>query len=169
MEIIIILLSIAQSIAISLGVGASTLAIINFFVAINDGDISTDERKLMGVVYIVLRVAMGAILVTSLLLALYHAADHGLADYLTAYKAALWTLIAVLFVNAILMTKHLISSTFGPAIQAGTWYTLGVVTALLPMNLHNFTYWHFLVIYLAALALTVTVVNAFILQLSPKK
>lgn len=169
MQLIIILTTILNSIAISLGVGASTLAIANFFVAIKDGNISPEERSLMGVVYIALRVAMGLILFTTLVLGLYHVSQHGLADYLTPYKEAVWTLLAVLYLNAVLMTKHLISSTFGPAIQASSWYTLGVVTALLPMNLHNFAYWHFLLGYACALTLAIVLVNSLILHFTPSR
>ena len=65
MEIIIIVIAILQIFSVSLGVGSSTLAVLNFFVAIADGKISDEERNMMGVVYIVLRISMLAILFTS--------------------------------------------------------------------------------------------------------
>lgn len=168
MEIIIILLAVLQSMAISLGVGSSTLAIINFFVAIADGKIDESERNMMGVVYIVLRVAMVAILVTTGLLALLHITQTEVA-YLTSFKMAVWTLIAVLYINAILMTKHLISSSFGPSIQAGTWYTLGGITALLPLNLDNFTYIQFCIGYATVVVFAIVLVNGVMLHLKKKK
>lgn len=168
MELLIIIVSIIQSIAISLGVGASTLAIVNFFIAIADGEISPDERKMMGVVYVILRIAMGTILTTTFILLLLNHMQNT-AGYLTAFKAGQWTLIFALFLNAFLMTKHLVSSKFGPAIQAGTWYALGILTALLPFSLNTFTYWHFLLGYGLMLALTIVVVNLTMRHLLLKK
>ena len=162
-------MTIIQSVAISLGVGSSTLAIINFFVAIKDGTISPEERNMMGVVYVVLRVSMVLILLTTLVLGLIHAFGSSFEDYFTAYKAAQWTLIAVLYTNAVLMTKHLMSSHFGPSVQASAWYTLGIIAALLPLNLHNFTYWQFIMGYAVVLTFAVILVNSFIMYLSPRK
>ena len=168
MELLIIIVTILQSIGISLGVGASTLAITNFFVAIADGQISPDERKMMGIVYVILRIAMGVILTTTFILLLVHMMkDSG--SYLTTFKAAQWTLIGMLFLNALLMTKHLISSMFGQSVQAGTWYTLGILAALFSLNLVNFSYWQFLLGYVAVVALAIVVVNLTMKQLLPKK
>lgn len=157
MTVILTVLAIIQSLAISLGVGASTLAIVNYFVAIADGTIDPNERKMMGVVYIVLRVAMIIILCTALILALYNITV--LKLYPTAYIYAQWSVIVMLFFNAFLMSKHLIASNFGPALQAGSWYTLGILLSLLALNLHSFSYMQFVLGYIAALALAVAIVN----------
>jgi hypothetical protein len=167
MDIVFILFVVLQSMAISLGVGSSTLAIINFFVAISDGTIDPQERKLMGVVYIVLRVAMVAILITTGVIALIHLTTLD-TPYLTAYTAAFWTLLAVLYVNAVLMTKHIMPSNIGPALQASTWYTLGILTALLPIGMGNLSYVGFLIGYAAAIGLAVGVVN-WIMNYQKKK
>lgn len=161
---IYVVLEIAQSIGISLGVGCSTLAIVNFFVAIADGKIDDSERKMMGNVYVMLRIAMVAILATTLLLIPFSE-----AHYLSAFMLGFWTLIAVLYSNAFLMTKHLMPSKFGPAIQASTWYSLGVVNALIPLGLTHFSYFEFIVGYLAAIALGVSIVNGTMEHLKNKK
>lgn len=168
METVTILLAILQTMAISLGVGSSTIAILNFFVAIRDGKISPEERAMMGIVYIVLRVAMVAILLTTFVLALLNAQTYS-SGYFSDYKIAIWTLIFTLFFNAFLMTKHLVPSSIGPAIQAGSWYTLGIITSLLPLNLDNFTYFHFVLGYLLVLTLAVSLVNGVMLYLKHKK
>lgn len=167
MEIIFVLTVLLQSMAISLGVGSSTLAIINFFVAIADGTIDAQERKLMGVVYIVLRVAMVLILITTLVHAALHIANSSL-PYITSFVGALWTLIAVLYMNSFLMTKHIMPSKFGPALQASTWYTLGIIMALIPIGLDGFTYIQFLIGYIAAVVLAITVVNGLMQYLKKK-
>jgi hypothetical protein len=151
------LISILQSFSISLGVGSSTLAIISFFVAIADGSISPDERKIMGVVYIVLRVAMILILFTTLCLL---AAQYSAGILLIApFNITQVFVVIVLFVNAMLMTAHLIPSNFGPAIQAGNWYTLGTLSALVPLGLTGFTLTHFFLAYITWLILAISIVN----------
>jgi hypothetical protein len=168
MAMIFVLLAIVQSMTISLGVGSSTLAIINFFVALADGNINLQERTLMGVVYIVLRVAMIFILLTTLTLGIMHVVNTDI-PYLTPFTAALWTLIAVLYVNAFLMTKHIMPSNFGPALQASTWYTLGIIMTLIPLQLDGFSYFQFIVGYGAAIALAVAIVNGAMAYLKKKK
>lgn len=155
MEIIIILGTVLQGAAISLGMGASTLAIINFFVAIADGKIEPDERKMMGVVYVILRVAMVLILVTFLLLL---GVQYLIGNAMMLNLVQL-TLIAVLYGNAILMTKRIMPSTVGPALQASTWYTFGGITAILPLALGPVSYGQFLLGYVTVIVLAVSIVN----------
>ncbi len=159
MTTLLTLIAILQSFSISLGVGSSTLAIITFFVAIADGSISPDERRMMGVVYIVLRVAMVLILLTTVTLLLKQYGMGGLGS-LSAFHFGQLLVIAVLFVNAVLMTKHIIPSNFGPAIQAGNWYTLGTLAALLPLGITNFSLSQFALTYVAWLILAISIVNA---------
>ena len=158
MEIILILVIIVQSFAISLGVGSSTIAVINFFVAIGDGTIDVSERKIMGVTYRLLRLAMWAILFTTGLLIFVTILGGGV-QALTTYAVAQLVLIFVLFLNAALMTKRIMPSAFGPAIQAGSWYTLGTLAALVPLSLTSFTYLQFFLGYVTALTLAVSLIN----------
>jgi len=153
------LIAILQSFSISLGVGGSTLAIVSFFVAIADGGISPDERRMMGVVYIVLRVAMVLILLTTATLLIRQYGIGGLGSMSTFHFGQALTII-VLFANAVLMTKHIIPSNFGPAIQAGNWYTLGTLSALLPLGIIGFTLTQFALAYVAWLILAISIVNA---------
>lgn len=158
MIIFFTLIAILQSFAISLGVGSSTLAITNFFVAIADGSVDASERRMMGVVYIVLRIAMIAILVTTLILIskLYYAT--GLWS-MSDFSVGQLFVIFVLFTNAMLMTMHKVPSNFGPAIQAGSWYTLGTLAALASLNITNFSLTEFFLGYITWLVLTISVVN----------
>lgn len=168
MEILTGFLLITQSVSISLGVGCSTLAILNFFAAIKDGLIDESERNLMGIVYVVLRIAMVLILLTTVLLALPAYLEAGNA-YFTPLALSIWTLILVLYLNAFLMTKHIMPSTFGPAIQAGTWYTLGIVGSLITIRQDDFTYLQFLLGYVAAVTLAVAVVNGVMAYMKSKR
>jgi len=158
MVFIITLTSIIQALATSLGVGSSTLAIVNFFVAIADGKIEPDERRMMGVVYIVLRIAMLLILATTLALFMHTYVAYGVPA-ITTFHIAQLLVLAVLFINALLMTIHLMPNTFGPALQAGSWYTLGVLAALSGLDLVDFTLLQFSLGYLTALISAIGLVN----------
>ena len=162
------LIAILQAFSISLGTGASTLAIINFFVAIADGGISPDERRMMGVVYIVLRVAMVLILLTTITLLIRQYGIGGLSSMSTFHLGQALA-ITVLFVNAVLMTKHMIPSNFGPAIQAGNWYTLGTLSALLPLGIVGFSLTQFALAYIAWLILAISIVNAIMAMQMAKR
>lgn len=168
MEMIYVLLSILQTISISLGVGCSTVAITSFFVAIADGVISPEERKLLGVTYILLRVAMVAIFITTFLLAVIQISTDS-SIYFNPFSISRWILIIALFTNALLMTKHIIPATFGPAIQASTWYTLGITLALVPLGQTSFSLFEFVFGYLAAITLAVAIVNGIMTHLKSKK
>jgi hypothetical protein len=163
MEIIIILLTILFNIALSLGVGSSTLAITNFFVAIADGNINADERRMMGVVYIVLRVAMVLILITALLLVSFNVHQDGLISYSPSVIAT-WILLFVLYLNAILMTLRLMPSAFGPSIQAGTWYTFGIITTLSTLGI-IFSVTQFVIVYLSFVLFATVLVNGIMMYL----
>ena len=155
MELLLLITAVIQSFAISLGVGSSTLAIVNFFVAIADGKIDDTERKMMGVVYIILRIAMVMILFTTAIVAAVAYITETLS--LTTWIQLL--VVGVLFVNAILMTVRIMPSTFGPSIQAGSWYTLGMVTALASVGAVTFSISTFVMAYITWLVLATGIVN----------
>ena len=148
-------LLILQGFGISLGVGASTLAVTNFFVAIWDGHIDKHERRMMGVTYIVLRVAMGLILFSTLLLAILQYTQLGFVDPFILQTTAI---IVILFVNAGLMTMHLMPMTFGPSIQASAWYLLGFLSIFRVVD-WNLNYTVFILTYLAIVGIATTAIN----------
>jgi hypothetical protein len=168
MTALIDLVVILQTFSISLGTGASTLAIINFFVAIADGKIDETERKMMGIVYKVLRVAMVTILATTAFIIASEYGKFGLNN-LSAISISQIIVLAVLYGNAVLMTAHLVPSTFGPAIQAGSWYTLGVISSLQIIGVTNYTTLQFLLGYITWIILAVGIVNGIMAILKHKK
>ncbi len=153
-----IAVSILQTISVSLGVGCSTAAVTQFFFAIADGKIDEGERRVMGAVYILLRVAMGLILLTTLAQAVILYQVMGM-DYVNPFTVGIWTATIVLYINAILMTLHWMPSKFGPGIQAGSWYTLGITFALIPLGLVAFSYQQFFLAYTGAMVLAIALVN----------
>lgn len=169
MTLITILTSIFQVFSVSLGVGSSTLAITNFFVAIADGKIDETERRMMGVVYVVLRIAMVAILITTLILFVLDFMQAGNLSALSDFTYAFLIPLTVLFINAVLMTLHLMPSTFGPSIQAGSWYTLGTLMALKSLGITDFSLTIFLLAYVTWLVLATSIVNGIMAILKAHK
>ncbi|HMO78082.1 MAG TPA: hypothetical protein PKD95_02705 [Candidatus Paceibacterota bacterium] len=163
-----IVFGIVQSMGISLGVGCSTMAILHFFSAIADGIIDETERNFMGLTYIVLRVAMGIILVSSIALATMGYLAVG-ESYFTSYVIAQALLVAILFINAILMTKHFMPSTFGPAIQASTWYTLGFMMAVTGQLVLHINFFIFVLAYLTLILFAISLVNSVMAYLKAKR
>ena len=139
----------------ALGIGVSTVAVANFFVAVWDGHIDEHERKMMGVTYFILRTLMG--------LLLFSLVTFGIVSFLydlpfDKYLFQVITLVFVLFINAGFMIFHKIPSAFGPAIQATAWYTLGVISLFHLMGV-SFSYLRFLLLYLTFCFLLITIVN----------
>lgn len=162
-DILFKVLVVLHSNAIGLGVGASSLAIAGFLTAIGDGKMDPSERKLMGVIYITLRIAMGLILVSAALIALMDFSFFG------AFRTPMWILIGMLFLNAILMTKHWITPKLGPAIQAGTWYTLGFLITIYIFEYMELTLLNFAIFYGVMFTLAVLVVNGCMLYLKKRQ
>ena len=155
----ITLIAILQAFSISLGVGSATLAVVNFFAAIADGTIDVTERRMIGIVYTVLRVATATLLVTTLVLVSLIFSTHGFAGFSPFIGAQLLTL-TILLINSSLMSARLMTSTFGPAIQACSWYTLATLAALQSLQLTDFSFWQFILGYISWIVLGVGVVNA---------
>ncbi len=164
METITIVFSIIQSLGISLGAGASTIAILNFFQAISDGKIDETERNFMNITYKVLRIMMIIILVSTFMLAYSGYSTQGF-EYFTSYTIAQIILILTLFLNAYLMTLRVMPSTFGPAIQVSSWYTLGFILALIPHNLIDFGLQVFILAYLTFIVCVIAIINSVMAHL----
>lgn len=168
MSSLLVLISILKTFGVSLGVGASTITITHFFVAIADGTIDETERRMLGAAYVILRVAMVIILVATLLLLFYEYKTVGLSD-LPAYAFGELLALFVLYLNALLMTAHLVPTAFGPALQAGSWYTLGMLVALQAEGVTDFSFVQFLFGYSAGLVFAIGMVNAIMAILKAKR
>ena len=155
MELFTALVIIIYNISISLGVGASSIVIASFVVALWDKSIEKDERSLLGVIYVTLRIAMVAILLSVGYLSLLHPTFSDITIYL-------WLLLTVLYGNAILMTLHWIPSKIGPPLQAATWYTLGTLVTVDLFALYSVTWLNAALLYAGFIILAITVVNLFL-------
>ncbi|MEZ4200112.1 MAG: hypothetical protein R3B69_00710 [Candidatus Paceibacterota bacterium] len=99
MEIITVV-AILFSVFVSLGVGASTLAVSEFFMPLAMA-LLIKERGMLGVVYTVLRVAMIGILLTAIVLVWQGVMPLAIAGNISAFGAMCFTMLAILYGNAL--------------------------------------------------------------------
>ncbi len=163
----IFLITMLKFFATSLGIGASTLAITNYFIAVADGYIDENERRMMGVAYGLLRIAMVVILAVSILQITIEYSAVGLTN-LSAPSFAQLLVLFVLYLNALLMTAHLVPNTVGPALQAGSWYTLGTLLAFESLSYTDFSFLLFLLGYVTWLILAIAIVNGILAVIKGK-
>jgi len=152
MEIIYDVLVVWLMSSVALGVGASSLAITSFLTALYDGEVDVSERRMLKVIYWALRWSM--VMIAVVLAVLQWWWPNTLIG-----ESYLWVLIVILYVNAMLMTEHLIPVSLGPALQAATWYTLGFMITIELFNLAPLTLTLFGVLYLADVVFFVVLVN----------
>lgn len=128
--------------SVALGVGASSVAIVAFLAALEDGTIDSSERRMLGVIYWTLRWAMimipGTLLVVTWL-------NPGVLEGVWF----VWIIIGIIYLNAIQMTLHLVKGIFGPALQAASWYTLGFLLSIELFDLAPLTWTLFILLYVA--------------------
>ena len=145
-----VIVNILHTIGTTFGVGASTFALTFYISALMDGAIDTSEKRFLHVVYVMLRIGM-TLIVLSLVLFFVLAYRAGATGPLPANPLYLmeWTLMAVIIVNAILMTAHKMPMSVGPVLAGGSWYSLFFISAL---PLGGFSYTTLLLFYAAFLA-----------------
>jgi len=159
-------LFVVQHLAISLGLGCSTMAVINFFAALKDNHIDVTERRMMGLVYTTLRIAEVLILFSTLgLYAFTYTSSVGKFDVLEYGQLCA---LLVLFINGLLMTIKIMPVTFGPSIQAGSWYTLGFIAAITPLGVHV-TATQFFLGYVTWLVFATSFVNGMMAIMKAKR
>jgi hypothetical protein len=141
MDDFIVASAVFHILLISVGVGASLVAIVNYLYASVDGTLNRTERGMMGVTYIILRFITIAFLLSSLCIVLFDTHSIGIGVYSPALLANL-TLLFVLYINAILISTQFIGIAQALVIQFSTWCTISSVTTLaileVPFTVHEF-------------------------------
>lgn len=130
------------AIGLTFGVGSSTFALIFFISALKDGVIDDSEKRLMHIVYTVLRIGMGILILTILI---------KIATAVLPLSQTLMVqafLMFVIVLNAILMTYKVMSMKFGPIIAGGSWYSLFFVTQLTPAGMKMLVLFEYYVLFL---------------------
>lgn len=131
MEYLHIITPVIFTIGQTLGVGASTFALLFYIMATQDGTIDSSEKRFMRAVYVILRIGM---VVIAIALGFKLLLDVTLSS---VYLMQM-TLLGVITLNAFLMTKRLISMRIGPVLAGGSWYMLFIISTL-PLAEYSFT------------------------------
>lgn len=133
------LLEVIRLVGMTYGVGASTLAIIFYFKALEDGKVDASEHNFIDTVYFLLRVGMLILVVTEVFMIgiAYRAGVQGI-PYL--HDPTLWVrlmILAVLNTNAVLMNNKYMSWFIGTIVLGGSW------TSYFLISLNIFNAWSF--------------------------
>lgn len=139
--------------SVALGVGASSVGISGFLVALHDGSIQPGEKRMLKVIYWALRWAMITIPVTVLVVT-------ALKPGVLMGLPFIWIIVAVLYLNALQMTFHWIPGIFGPALQAASWYTLGFLLSIELFDLAPLTWTLFVLLYAADIIFFLVLIKA---------
>jgi hypothetical protein len=116
----------------------------------------------LGVIYLTLRIAMVTILTSVVYLSMV------MPSFSTIIQQ-LFALIAVLYLNAVLMTKHWIPSKLGPPLQAATWYTLGTLVTVDLFSIYTVTWLNFVYLYAGFIVIGIAIVNVFLWYIFSRK
>lgn len=118
------IISLIFQTGLSIGVGASTLALTLYIIALSDGKINASERHMLGGVYVLLRIGMVLIAFGLVLSFMFETVARDLQ------YALQWAMLGALVTNALMMAHNKISMSFAPALQGATWYSLFFITVL---------------------------------------
>lgn len=133
-----IVITLLHKFALGLAVASSTYAIIFYINGIQDGVIDPSERRFMGIVYTVLRIALAVIVATQLILVSSYIPD-GIPMLLANPLFVMsWVLVGVIVLNAVLMQFHKMPMSLGPVLAGGSWYALFILSTWpgpFPLNL----------------------------------
>lgn len=109
--------------AVGLSVGASTFAMVFYYYVVAQGQTHLEQRKLMHIVYFVLRIGMMLIVVSEFVKFEYNYQINNYLYWMANPEVYMrLTIFSVIVVNAILMHKRLISMWIGPVLAGGSWY-----------------------------------------------
>lgn len=109
--------------AVGLCLGASTLAMTNYFYVVSRGHTEPAENRMMHIVYTVLRVGMVAAMLTEVTTFAYNYHVHNFIYWTDNPEFFMrLTIFGVIVVNAVAMQYRLISMWLGPVFAGGSWY-----------------------------------------------
>lgn len=113
-----------QQLGMTLGVGASTFAVMLYIVANADGRLDESERVFMRAIYVTLRIGLYLIIASGIAITGAHVLAGDVALIERPIFLFKWLLIAVLLGNGVLMQRSILNRTVGGTIAGGSWYAL---------------------------------------------
>jgi len=134
MESIVLLIFLLQQLGVTLGVGASTFAMMFYIVGISDGEIDASERRFMHATYTTIRIGLFLIIITGLATAAAHYLAGDIATLLQPAFIFKWILLFIIIMHGVLVDTRILSSQIGGVIAGASWYALFVIHALSPVT-----------------------------------
>ncbi|HEY4511178.1 MAG TPA: hypothetical protein VJG29_02285, partial [Candidatus Paceibacterota bacterium] len=124
MENIGLILFILQQLGMTLGVGASTFALIFYIASGRDGEIDSTERSFLHITFTVLRTGLFLIIFSGAIITGAHLLAGESSVVFQPIFIGKWLLIGLIVLNALLMTSKIIPLPIGGALAGATWYAL---------------------------------------------
>jgi hypothetical protein len=152
------LLIIGHLIGSVLGVGGATMIEVHLNQALKDSNMSVDERGMLGLNFVVLRIGLVLALVTGFGFIVYYIAN---GQEFKLQNPVLWAklaMIVIVAVNALMLQSHKIGLYWGSALSFVTWWATFILGIFLTNNV-RFGFIGIMIVY----ALTV-VAGAYILH-----
>lgn len=143
-------ITLIYSIGLCLAVGSSTYALTFYFQSLRDGVMDASERAFLHTVYFILRIGMGLLITANIALLAWAAAYRSLGTVVTGSYLMEWIVLAVIILNAVLMTKKRMLMWLGPALAGGSWYLLLIVHSLAEIDIPLPAWLAFYVFFVAA-------------------
>lgn len=114
---------LVRTLAVGLCLGTSTVVMTMYFYLVAKGKTEPAEKKIMHILYTILRVGMGLAIFTEITCFIYHYHVDNFI-YWTDNPELLMrlTIFSVILINAVLMQYHKISMWLGPVFAGGSWY-----------------------------------------------
>src|SRR3989344_3490003 len=132
METIGLILFLFQQLGMTLGVGASTFALILHVISDRDGKIEPAERSSLHADATVLRTGLFFIIVSGLLITAAHVLAGEGRIVLEPSFIGKWLLVGIVLMNGLLMSLKLMPLSVGAPLAGGSWYALFLLHNLAP-------------------------------------
>ncbi len=109
--------------SVGLCLGTSTVVMTLYFYLVAKGKTEPSEKKIMHVLYTILRVGMGLAVITEITGFIYNYHVDNFIYWIDNPELLMrFTIFSVILADALAMQNHRISMWFGPALAGGSWY-----------------------------------------------
>lgn len=141
-----------------LGVGGATMIEVHLNKALADGNMSVDERGMLGLNFVVLRIGLVLAVLSGIgFIILYQSTGQEFRLQNPVFWAKMLMVVIVL-VNALLLQAHKISLYWGSALSFVTWWGI-MVAGFFLTNGVRYGFWEIMITYAA-----LVVAGAFVLH-----
>ncbi len=141
-----------------LGVGGATMIEVHLNKALADGTMSADERGMLGLNFVVLRVGLVLAVLSGIGFIIFY---HSVGQDFRLQNPVFWAkmaMVVVVLVNALLLQAHKISLYWGSALSFVTWWGI-MIAGFFLTNGVRFGFWEIMISYIV-----MVVAGAFILH-----